>query len=74
MGLAACECGLDSAGEARGVLLSGGLVSTRPPRQLWNGAGSMRFSLGWTTTPEEIERAGRIILEEAAAVRERAVR
>ena len=35
---------------------------------------SMRFSLGWNTTPEEIKRAGEIILQEALSVRERAVR
>ena len=44
MGLAACECGWDSAGEARGALLSGGLLSARPHRQLWKTAGSMCLS------------------------------
>ena len=61
---AACTAG---AAEVSHVLLSMGVSRE-------DALCSMRFSLGWTTTPEEIERAGRIILEEAAAVRERAVR
>ena len=61
---AACTAG---AAEVSHVLLSMGVSRE-------DALCSMRFSLGWTTTPEEIEKAGRIILEEAAAVRERAVR